>query len=227
MDSSQHSQPVFSLSIFAGQGTSSVFSTQTHSQAHLDASKPASSLLLTSCHEALQTELKHLTTLPMAIDVNDIDFPTPESFLLPHPTPRQLSSPISTGIHLFIVHLLRYLAANASSIGEDASDAILACSSGLLPACVISAANSTLNYIVCAVEVFRLAFWIGVRTAEWRRNTGDGQSATWSVVVSEMDVKDLHEHLEKFLTQVIYTFHTLVQSVDSSFDRIVPHKVCA
>jgi hypothetical protein len=208
MDSFQLLEPIFRIAVFAGQGSSSLFSTRAHSQARLDASKPAPSLLLTSCHEALKTELKHLTaSLTTALDLCDKDFPTPESLLLPLPTTRQLQSPVVTLIHLFIVHALRYLAVNASSICQGGPDAILASSSGLLPACVISAASSTINYIVYAVDVFRLAFWIGVRAAEWRYNVvGDGQCTTWSVVVSEMSVKDLHEHLEKFSTQVVRTF---------------------
>ncbi|TFK37752.1 hypothetical protein BDQ12DRAFT_735983 [Crucibulum laeve] len=169
--------------VFAGHGTTALNSSATRERALQDASSSLGSLLLSSCHRALLSELSSLSPAELSsIGLSADGFETPQS-LLQIPSEKDLFNPIISGISLFLIQTLRYLSfveANSSSTDSFASvlednkvhgAGILGFSSGILPACVVSASNSSVQYISNTVEAFRLVFWIGVRVQQYREST--------------------------------------------------------
>ena len=176
------------IPVFAGQGTTAVYSPQTRRQALRDASTPSGSTLLSACHEAFQAELSVLPAPDLHnIDIDATDFLQKES-LLELPKKRYVNNPVVSGPSLFIIQTLRYLAfieATGSSTNSltpfsdllkpnrDHQLGILGFSSGILPACVVGTSFSTISYISSAVEACRLAIWIGIRTRLYCREVLD------------------------------------------------------
>ncbi|KAF8626009.1 hypothetical protein AX17_006732 [Amanita inopinata Kibby_2008] len=205
--------------LFAGQGTAAINSPETRQQALYDAEVPSCSVLLSACY---QTFLAELATLPPSefddLDVNLTDFVTAQALLVLQDR-RYYFNPVITGPTLFLVQVLRYLAFMEEIGGVTGSltpfDDMLRCnrkyavgilgfSSGILPACIVASSTSTINYISHAVEVFRLAIWIGIRTQLYRKKTFSLCSTTiepslpWSLVFFGLDCQTAWEALAKF-----------------------------
>ncbi|KAG5644334.1 Type I Iterative PKS [Asterophora parasitica] len=180
------SPPPLHLPVFAGQGTTAAAAPQTRQRAILDASSRSGSILLSACHEAFHRELSSLSapeTLHVAVDI--ADFSKPED-LLSWPEGRYLQNPVISGSTLFLLQTLRYLSfIEETGISSDSltpfSDVlkknsehglgVLGFSSGILPACVVATSTSTFSYISTAVEAYRLALWVGIRSQLYRRDT--------------------------------------------------------
>jgi hypothetical protein len=194
--------PARLILLFAGHGSSSIFTPRTHTQASFDASEPAGSLLLSACHEALLSELRSLTESQRNIaGLDQTDFPSPKSLLLSSSTPHLLRNPIITGLHLFLIQTLRFLATAEFHANHETNIAILAFSSGLLSASVAASSINAINYLANAVEVFRLTFWIAFRVQEWKRRVWPGEGV-WSTVVLGMSKEELNDRLSKFGARV-------------------------
>ena len=218
-DSSLMNSPPLHIPVFPGQGTPALFSPQTRTQALLDASSPAASTLLSAYHQTFLAELSAVSASDLQnIDVDTTDFIQKES-LLELPRERYANNPIISGTSLFIIQTLRYLAfieATASSTNSltPFSDllkpnlehglGILGFSSGILPACVVASSFSTISYISRAVEAYRLAIWIGVRTQLYRRATLDAAfidrhtALPWSLVFLGMSKTKAEESIANF-----------------------------
>ncbi|KAG6866326.1 Type I Iterative PKS [Blastosporella zonata] len=178
--------PALHLPIFAGQGTSAATSSQTRQTALSDASSSSGSLLLSACYDAFHQELSCLSVDDFsALRIDIADFSTP-SDLLSSPRGLYLHNPVVSGSTLFLIQTLRYLAfVEATCISTSSltpfSDVlkanvehnlgVLGFSSGILPACVVATSFSTFGYITKAVEAYRLALWIGIRSHLYRVET--------------------------------------------------------
>ena len=200
--------PSWCLPVFAGQGIASINSPQTRQQALLDASSPSGSVLLSACHEAFQAELSSLSLINLLhVQVHMADFQTREA-LVALPPEHYLHNPVISTSTLFLIQALRYLAfveATALSTGSlrpftdilernaEHGLGILGFSSGILPACVAATSFSLHKYISTAVEVYRLALWIGIRSQLYRQETlaaaslDQHTSLPWSVVLIGLD----------------------------------------
>ncbi|KAL0945469.1 hypothetical protein HGRIS_000958 [Hohenbuehelia grisea] len=204
--------------IFSAEGTAAANSTQTREQALRDAASPAGALLLSSCFETFHNELSALTPEELVkADIDVADFRTKES-LLAVPNDRYLNNSLITGTTLFLIQSLRYLAfAEASGIAHGSltpfSDVlkqnlahglgVLGFSSGILPACVVGSALSTITYIARALEAYRLAFWIGVRTQIYRsEHVASDPSLPWSLVFLGMSKEATEEAIAEFSKDV-------------------------
>ncbi|KAF9464084.1 beta-ketoacyl synthase, partial [Collybia nuda] len=201
--------PPIHLPIFAGQGTTSANAPQTRQQALLDASSASGSTLLSACHEAFLTELSTLSATDLdMVDVNLTNFRKKESLLAVPDQKSYFHNPVISGPTLFLMQSLRYLAfVEETSLSTDSltpfSDilkrnvdnniGVLGFSSGILSACVVSTSLSTLAYISRAVEAYRLAIWIGVRTQIYRRRALESShldtntALPWSLVFLGMN----------------------------------------
>lgn len=205
---------VLNIPIFAGQGTAAASSFSTRNQALNDASSPAGSLLLSTCHEAFHAELASLSSDELEqIDIDKADFLTREA-LLDFRTERYLHNALISGTSLFLIQALRYLAivdafAESSLVpfvdllrcNAEHNVGILGFSSGILPACVASTSTSAITYISRAVDAYRLAFWIGVRTQQFRvitLNTPGDPSLPWSIVLLGLGRNDAENLIVKF-----------------------------
>jgi hypothetical protein len=201
--------------VFAGQGTEAADSLRTHEQALHDATSPSGALLLASCFDGFHRELSGLS-LP-EIELSRIDraaFSSPKD-IIPS-LPQHSDNPIISSTKLFMFQSLRYLghvesSTNSPSRFTDAMKANASCnlgvlgfSSGILVASVVAASQNTLMYISISVEAFRLAFWIGMRTQEYRMNVlGVGEeSLPWSMVLLGTNRKDADAAIEAFRHKV-------------------------
>lgn len=174
------------LPVFAGQGTTAANSPQTRRQALLDASSSSGSILLSECHAAFHAELSSLSRDDLRnVQVDAADFSTREA-LLSIPKERYLHNPTISGPTLFLIQSLRYLAfveATGSSTksstpffdvlkrNSEYNLGVVGFSSGILPACVTGTSFTVLTYISTALQAYRLALWIGIRSQLYRHDT--------------------------------------------------------
>jgi hypothetical protein len=203
--------------LFSGQGSPSSTLALARQQALCDIRFPPGHLLLTSCHEAFHAEVSKLPERELNEScISLLDFREPPSLL-------SFSSfyernPIISGVSLFLVQALRYLVyfsgptteANGLHFVElprsNSSHhlGVIGFSSGIITACVVGASSSVLTFISNAVEAFRLAFWIGMRSMQER--TKELQSALvfpdtrlpWSVVCVGLSKSDVLGFISDF-----------------------------
>ncbi len=212
------SSELLCIPVFAGQGTNAASSPATRQQALSDAKLPCCSVLLVACFQAFVSELLTLSSSALdEIQVSLSEFTTKESLLAQDE--RYLYNPVITGPTLFLVQVLRYLAFTEGDGGSTKSHAsfgdilksnkkhdvgILGFSSGILPACVVSSSNTVIDFISRAVETFRLALWIGIRSQLYRKKTlslctpSVQPSLPWSLVFFGLSRQAAEAALEKF-----------------------------
>lgn len=215
--------PQVNVPVFAGQGTAATYSLQTMEQALRDASSPSGFLLLCACHEAINTELSSLSSEELQhTGLSVADFRTRDT-LLAIPPSHLSPNPVISGTRLCLLQSLRYLAfVEASNPSPDSFPSfnkvlesnsghrigILSFSSGVLPACVVSASFSTLSFITWAIEAYRLAFWIGIRcqihraTSLRERGLPGKSSLPWSRVFVGLNEYTAREAISAFLNNV-------------------------
>ncbi|OJA19511.1 hypothetical protein AZE42_03211 [Rhizopogon vesiculosus] len=213
---SHTSRPVV-VPCFSGQGSPATALALTRQQALRDIRSPHGNFLLASCHEAFHAEVSKLSEHELTEScISLIDFQEASSLL-------SFSSfyehnPTISGISLFLVQALRYLAylstteANSLSSAETLRNAnhhfgVIGFSSGIITACVVGASGSVLTFISNAVEAFRLAFWIGMRSMQER--TEELRSALvfpdtqlpWSIVCVGLTKSDVLCFISDFETE--------------------------
>ncbi|KIK51473.1 polyketide synthase [Collybiopsis luxurians FD-317 M1] len=211
--------PMLNIPIFDGQGTSANKYSAACRQALEDARRASGSLLLKSCHETFLEEYAALTSSQLSNIALDIaTFPTPES-LLSSLDEKSLENAVVAGTSIFLIQALRYLSyveAVAFTSGSMAPFAdilhdniqhqvgIAGFSSGVLAAWLVATSRNRMSYLSHAVEIYRLAFWIGVRAQLYRAEALQAtsslkwQSEPWSQVFLGINVSDLSAHLSKF-----------------------------
>ncbi|KAG1818621.1 putative polyketide synthase [Suillus subaureus] len=209
--------PTVSVPLFPGQGSSSGALALALQQALRDIRSPSGHLLLASCHEAFHAEVLKLSADELnETHISLVDFQEATSLL--SSSSLYQNNPIISSISLFLVQALRYLAHFSGSSTEpngrstfadnaDHSLGVTGFSSGIITACVVGASNSVLTFMSNAVEAFRLAFWIGVRSMQHR--TKELQSALgfpdtglpWSVVCVGLSRADVLGFISDFETK--------------------------
>ena len=224
---SQANVPMFPI-----QWTAAANSPKAIQQALRDSSS-SSSLLLSACHEAFLKELDSLSSDELRqTNLSAADFKNLDALFTISPECRPLNL-ITSWTRLFLIQSFRYLAfieSFGSSPGSFASFSkflesnsehrigILGFSSGMLPACVVGASSSTLNFITWAVEAFRVAFWIGIRTQIHRSNTLRKRgmpncSSPWSRIFVGLN--------KRVAEEAISTFHNSVCSPMLLYSRLI------
>jgi malonyl CoA-acyl carrier protein transacylase len=202
--------------LFAGQGTEAVNSLRAREQALHDATSPSGALLLSSCFDAFHKEISTLSLLEIEQSgIDRADFGSPKDILSSLPE-HHVNNPIISSTKLFLFQCLRYLAHLETSNSSPSPSAhflkanasynlgVLGFSSGILTACVVAASQSTLTYISNSVEAFRLAFWIGARTQDYRRTVlgNERNHLPWSVVLLGIDAKEAEAAIDAFQCKV-------------------------
>ncbi|GBE80926.1 Orsellinic acid synthase [Sparassis crispa] len=177
--------------LFDGQGTPASFAPQTIATALRDAELPLGSALLLACHQAFLHEFQSLSPDEQSVSGLDIPrFSSPRALL--HISLDLRSNAIVANTHLFLVQVLRYLAAagvsspGSSGFSTEASN-FIGFSSGMFAATVVAASQDIPSFLVNAVETFRLAFWLGLRSQQFASSTlslqpSSDASAPWSFV---------------------------------------------
>ncbi|KAF9568001.1 ketoacyl-synt-domain-containing protein [Agrocybe pediades] len=208
------------IPVFAGQGTQAAKAATTRQQALNDASSNLGALLLKSCHEAFLLELSSLTPAELAgIKIDPADFPNPES-LLNLVADRYDDNPVISGTTLFLIQSLRYLSyveATASATGSltpfsdfletniENKVGIAGFSSGIVAACLVASSQTSVTYLAHAVELYRLAFWIGVRCQQYLVDSLETASVPlkwhsepWSQVIIGCDKATIAGYIAKY-----------------------------
>ncbi|KAL0563174.1 hypothetical protein V5O48_018901, partial [Marasmius crinis-equi] len=171
------------IPVFAGHGTTAMTSPATREQIIRDASHPSGALLVGACYNAFRRELSSLA----AEDVNDLISPavgTSGEFLsLMSEAPT--NNPFLSGLSLLLVQSLRYLVYVEAN--QDVTDSlnpfseylhlnsehgvgVVGFSSGILPACAVASSEDGLSFMRHTVEIFRYAFWLGLRSDQYQHN---------------------------------------------------------
>jgi malonyl CoA-acyl carrier protein transacylase len=207
------------LPAFGGQGTG-IFDTRNaqYQRSNL-ATSPSAVTLLTACHAALHTELASLSLETSEnVDICASDFADNHSILDPT-NERLIDNPAFCGPRLFLIQALLYLSfienssvrvpgsltPFADALRSNLSHAIgiLGFSFGIISACVV-AASATLHSFICyAVEAYRLAFWIGIRSQLYRMAVSSWPTRShdlrpWSLVLLGMDKLDIRNAVDRF-----------------------------
>ncbi|TFK62374.1 polyketide synthase [Pluteus cervinus] len=216
--------PSLNIPVFAGHGTSATQSADTFQQALQDASTTSGSMLLSACLEAFHKELQSLSPSEITHLNIDLSHFRERDSLLRVPTSPTLSStylhnPIISASSLFLIQTLRYLAfvetegakTRSSSAFSDVLQShfshgmgILGFSSGILPACVVSTSLSAIAFVSHAVEVYRFAIWLGIRTHQYRlrelakSSLPSDSPSPWSLVFSGMSEDEATRAITSF-----------------------------
>ncbi|KAG6896291.1 Type I Iterative PKS [Termitomyces sp. T32_za158] len=207
------------LPIFTGQGTSAANSPKTRQTAISDASSSSGSLLLSECYKAFHHELSSLPASDFsALEIDRADFSLPNDLIS---TPKQCyqQNAVVSGSALFLIQTLRYLAfVEATCVPRNSVTpfndvlkgniqyglGVLGFSSGILPACVVATSFSTLSYITRAVEAYRLAIWVGIRSHLYRVQVLIAASLDlktdlpWSLVLTGIAIFEAEEALATY-----------------------------
>jgi Starter unit:ACP transacylase in aflatoxin biosynthesis len=202
------------IPVFAGVGTSAAASPHYREQAIVLASSPLGSLLLSSCYHAFTTELVSLPVTDLElIDIDISAFSAPASLL----SFQNSRNAVISNSFLFLTQSLRYLAyveSTTPNSNELSFSAILQSNArynigipgfslGILPACLVASSASTLSYITHAIELFKVALWIGVRVQMHRvqtlaKNRAIATCRPWSLVFTGIDKEKFQTILLKF-----------------------------
>ncbi|KAG2147424.1 polyketide synthase [Suillus bovinus] len=209
--------PSVIVPLFPGQGSSSAAIALAIQQALRDIRSPSGQLLLASCHEAFHAEVLKLTLDELnETRISIADFQEATSLL--SSSSLYQNNPVISSISLFLFQALRYLAHFSGSPAEqngrstfadnaDHSLGVTGFSSGIITACVVGASNSVLTFMAHAVEAFRLAFWIGVRSMQYRNKELQSVSGfpdaglPWTVVCIGLSKADVLGSISDFETQ--------------------------
>uniref|UniRef100_A0A0W0G8P1 Putative polyketide synthase n=1 Tax=Moniliophthora roreri TaxID=221103 RepID=A0A0W0G8P1_MONRR len=204
------------IALFGGQGTTAAQSDLTRLRAIADARSPSGSTLLTACHQAFCSELAALSDIERSKAEIDIGHFSEPSTLLPQSLPQSSKNPILSNSSIFLVQALRYLAfLEADSRAFSGAGAlckpdwtglseVVGFSSGILAACLAATSTSLATYISRAVELYRLALWVGVR-AQLHRSKAEGcipmhdrHHYPWSVVLMGLSRTAVQDAIQNF-----------------------------
>ncbi|KAL0068785.1 polyketide beta-ketoacyl-synthase [Marasmius tenuissimus] len=214
------STTTINVPVFAGQGTTAMASLPIREQATRDASHPSGALLLSACHTAFRRELSTLSAEEAdRLGIPAFSAPTDLLSIIDEPT---VNNPLLSTLSLLLVQSLRYLAhVEENCVVSDSltpfSDhlcsnseheiGVVGFSSGILPACAVASSEDSLSFIRHTRELFRYAFWLGLRSHQYQSNVAReaGQPTrarqSWSRVVLGEEVSQVKSYIESYNTK--------------------------
>jgi malonyl CoA-acyl carrier protein transacylase len=208
--------------LFGGQGSRSIFSSTTAKAAQHDAeSTIAGSIVLSKCHAAFLQEISSLDVESRRIlDIDPTSFNSPGHLL--EPEERYHTHPVLQATTIFLCHVLRYLTDvsqqhDAFEQCFDKLETAAGFSSGIIPAAIVARSPTIDEFVTCAVEGFRLAFWVAYHSFRWTliNASDDGenisQEATMSLATRGLSREQVEQVLKRMQTE-----HGLQQIVISS-----------
>lgn len=185
--------------LFDGQGTAASTSPQTESIALRDAELPLGQALLLAFHQAFVRELSSLSAdekLSSGLDINA--FTTSRSLL---EIPQSLrTNAIIANTNLYLIQLLRYLAhADPSTVNDTSA---IGFSTGMFAATVVATSDSIPSFFKNAVDMYRLAFWLGLRAQQYATSAQGslGLVNPWSLVLLGSIREEVQEAVNAYNT---------------------------
>lgn len=187
--------------LFAGQGStvlafdkSSILSTST-----------IASRFVKSCHEAFLSDLESIPTeARSAVEQTRKALTTPES--LANPPPSLSADPIAQSVTLYVHQILDFISytrsADPSQRAPLSPIETAGFCSGVLPAVIVALCPSPEadEFLETAVVGFRLAFWIGLRSALFCERVVDESSKhlPWSLTVRGLAAAEIERLLKEY-----------------------------
>ena len=197
------------LLLFTGQGSSSHFTdSATFDGLLLQLGEPdreAYHTFADTCLKAFRSELQSLDQNEQSIfenvKLNVFNaFNTSRALLLP-PQSYQ-SHPIIETISLYLRHILELFVYQSRQSGENIVVETAGLCTGVLPAILSSSftAYNTSEFISAATQGFRLAFWIGLRSALYAKQKAgkEWQASSWVLGVFGLTVEALEDKIESY-----------------------------
>ncbi|KAF9483554.1 ketoacyl-synt-domain-containing protein [Pholiota conissans] len=204
------------IPIFGGQGMMSLSDTKKIISL---ATSPSGVVLLDACHTAFHDELLSLTPAERRnVDICASDFTKKHSILVPDHQ-RYYDSPTVSGASLVLLQSLAYMV-YAEAGGADGTQVsfahrlhsyanghtgVLGFSSGIISACVVATSPSIPSFISNALQAYRLALWIGIRSQLYRKDILDsfaprrsGKARSWSSMLRGLSPHFARESLSSF-----------------------------
>lgn len=202
--------------VLDGQGIPVATNQTAVNTAMQDALSPVGHAVLLSCHQALLQDYKSLTD-EESVDAGlaPADVPTPHS-LLDLPLRIQYNA-IVANTHLYLTQILRYIANLDESAPLDVhwvaqEIGILGFSTGMFAATVMACSHDVPTLVRNATEMFRFAFWLGLRAQEFvTRALAASASASgsltpassWSLVTFGASRDDIQAAIERYLSECV------------------------
>ncbi|KAH9952215.1 putative polyketide synthase [Amylocystis lapponica] len=196
--------------ILDGQGTPSAFSPRTTAIALQDINLPLPFSVLLACHSAFLHEVRSLPVeRQRSLEIDIQKFQEPHSLLDVDPSLR--GNAVVANVNLYLTQLIRYLA-NVNPSFLDCSDGkttgdipfeVVGVSTGLLAATIIATIRDIPSLFVHAVEILRLAFWLGIRTQEFAHSISAscaGDILPWVLVLLGSDREQVQVALDRYNT---------------------------
>lgn len=202
--------------VLDGQGIPNSTSEQTIDTALQDAQTSIGNAILLSCHQAILRDY-HCFTVEEQVDagLTLADIPTPQSLLdLPLRIPHNA---IVANTHLYLLQLLRYIANLDDGATSDAYPVaqevgILGFSTGMFAATVIACSKTIPALIRHATEMFRLAFWLGLRAQVFvaralaessLASPNLSSSSSWSLITFGASRDEIEAAIERYLADSV------------------------
>ncbi|RGP61684.1 polyketide synthase [Fusarium sporotrichioides] len=198
--------------LFGGQGSRSIFSSCAASTAEQDAqSTTAGSIFLSKCHVAFLRELASLDVEHRQIlAIDPISFTSPGHLL--QTAEKHHTHPVLQATTIYVCQILRYLSHILQQNDTfdqcfERIEGVAGFSSGIVPAAVVAVSSTTDEFIACAVEGFRLAFWVAHHSYRYTLFCEDqdgrtmSQDATMSLATRGLSREQVEQVLKKVETE--------------------------
>ncbi|KAL7622053.1 polyketide beta-ketoacyl-synthase [Parahypoxylon ruwenzoriense] len=194
--------------VFAGQGSKHHLSDRDgvdKLRRHLGEAKPVVKSFLKRCRQAFREEYGSLTPEEQTVLSNDIHylFEDPDALIFP---PRSvLLNPVFETIALYIRQTLELIVFGVNSDFHPRVAEVTGVCTGLLPA-ILAGSNSSYEsdeFLHSAIQGFRLAFWIGVRSALFCRDVSGEryEESPWVLSTFGCPAREMETKLSEFCDQ--------------------------
>lgn len=202
--------------IFGGQGMMSLKDSEKILSL---ATSPSGAVLLDACYTAFHDELLSLTPEELRnIDICASDFKNMDSILFPD-SQKYHDNPTLSGATLILLQNLAYLVYAESPCVKGAQLSfehalrshtsgrvgVLGFSSGIISACVVATSPSVPSFISNALQAYRLALWIGIRSQIHRKHLLDssiperlGEACPWSLMLRGLNKHQAQQFISCF-----------------------------
>ncbi|KAL8766516.1 MAG: hypothetical protein Q9209_006732 [Squamulea sp. 1 TL-2023] len=191
------------ISVFAGLGSSALFSSSTEATALADASIPEAQALLNACHKIFLHEFS--TTSRNGDDTSGIalrDFQDPQDLLTP--PAKYHKNAVIQNTTLSLVQMLRYLAYSVEAFDGHVrfTSATAGVCSGLLTSIAVATCNDIVSFLSYGQRSFHVALLLGRRLEEHMNaifeSVGLDRDFPWSVVIDGVTKDQAEDLIRKY-----------------------------
>ena len=200
---------IMTVAVFAGLGSTALFSSSTQSTALIDAGHPEAKALLNACHTIFLDELQnrgHESEVDVGIDLQD--FQHPEDLL--QPPIKYHKNAVIQNVTLTLVQLIRYLSHSLKPVDTQAvqRSGTAGFCSGLLTAVTVASYGDTLQFLSYGQQQFRVSLLLGLYMVQQLRqictaNSIDTNGFPWCVIIDGLKIEQAEELIAQYMEKVL------------------------